>query len=125
MTGLVMVSAGITLANIIAPRKKSEAAVALPGFLINVGFGTFVEAAYPFMFADKKVFGTAIFAAMISGAFVGFFDARGTAYVPSIVAPGLSNNPLGFLVSMLVAMGLACVLTILFNKTAKKEEETV
>lgn len=125
MTGLVMVSAGITLANIIAPRKKSEAAVALPGFLINVGFGTFVEAAYPFMFADKKVFGTAIFAAMVSGAFVGFFDARGTAYVPAIVAPGLSNNPLGFLVSMLIATVLACVLTVLFNKTAKKEEEAV
>jgi fructose-specific phosphotransferase system IIC component len=122
MTGLVMVSAGITLANIVAPRRKSEAAVALPGFLINVGFGTFVEAAYPFMFADKKVFATAVISAAVSGAFCGFFDARGTAYVPSVVAPGLSNNPIGFLVSMLVAMGLAFGLTVFFNKTAKKEE---
>jgi fructose-specific phosphotransferase system IIC component len=125
MTGLVMVSAGITLANIITPRKKSEAAVALPGFLINIGFGTFVEAAYPFMFADKKVFATAILSAAVSGAFCGFFDARGTAYVPSVVAPGLSNNPVGFLVSMLVAMGLAIGLTVFFNKTAKKVEEEV
>lgn len=122
MTGLVMVSAGITLANMIAPREKSEASLAAPGFLVNVGFGTFVEAAYPFMFADKRIFGTALFAAMVSGAFCGFFNARGTAYVPSIVAPTLSNNPIGFLVSMLVAMGLACVLTIIFNKTAKKKE---
>ncbi|HSV86569.1 MAG TPA: hypothetical protein VLH85_08330, partial [Levilinea sp.] len=121
MTGLVMVSAGITLANIIAPREKSEASVAAPGFLINVGFGTFVEAAYPFMFADKRIFGTALFAATVSGAFVGFFNARGTAYVPSLVAPALSNNPTGFLVSMLVALGVACVLTILFNTTAKKK----
>lgn len=120
MTGLVMVSAGITLANIIAPREKSEASIAAPGFLVNVGFGTFVEAAYPFMFADKRIFGTALFAAMVSGAFCGFFNARGTAYVPSIVAPTLSNNPLGFLISMLVALGVACVLTIFFNKTAKK-----
>jgi len=125
MTGLVMVSAGITLANIIAPREKSEASIALPGFLVNIGFGTFVEAAYPFMFADKKVFGTALFAAMVSGAMVGIFDARGTAYVPSIVAPGLSNNPLGFAAAMLAAMGIACVLTIFFNKTAKKKETTV
>jgi phosphotransferase system glucose/maltose/N-acetylglucosamine-specific IIC component len=59
---------------------------------------------------------------MVSGAFCGFFNARGTSYVPSIVAPTLSNNPLGFLVSMLVAMGLACVLTIIFNRTAKKKD---
>jgi len=125
MTGLVMVSAGITLANIISPRQKSEASIAAPGFLVNVGFGTFVEAAYPFMFADKRVFGTALFAAMVSGAFVGFFNARGTAYVPSVVAPTLSNNPLGFLISMLVAMGVACILTIIFNRTAKKKEPVV
>lgn len=86
---------------------------------VNVGFGTFVEAAYPFMFADKRIFGTALFAAMLSGAFVGFFSARGTAYVPSLVAPALSNNPLGFLISMLVGLGTACILTVVFNKTAK------
>jgi len=122
MTGLVMVSAGITLANIIAPRVKSEASLAAPGFLVNIGFGTFVEAAYPFMFSDKRIFGTALFSSMIAGGLCGFFNARGTAYVPSIIAPSLSNNPIGFLVSMLVAMGLACGLTILFNKTAKKQE---
>ncbi len=120
MTALVMVSAGITLANIVAPRKKSEASVALPGFLVNVGFGTFVEAAYPFMFADKRIFATALFAGMLSGASCGLFNARGTAYVPSIVAPGLSNNPAGFLISMLIGMGSAFLLTVLFNKTAKK-----
>lgn len=125
MTGLVMVSAGITLANIIAPREKKEASIALPGFLVNIGFGTFVEAAYPFMFADKRIFGTALFAAMVSGALVGAFDARGTAYVPSIVAPGLSNNPIGFAIAMLGAMVIACVLTIFFNKTAKKTQTEV
>ncbi|WP_347836322.1 hypothetical protein [Gracilibacillus sp. JCM 18860] len=45
MVGLVMVAAGINLANIIRPRDKGEAAVAVPGFLINLGFGTFVESA--------------------------------------------------------------------------------
>lgn len=119
MTGLVMVSAGITLANIIAPREKSEAAIALPGFLVNMGFGTFVEAAYPFMFSDKRVFAGALVSAAVSGAVVGIFNARGTAYVPSLIAPSLSNNPLGFAIAMLVALGLSCGLTILFNKTSK------
>ncbi|HNY84531.1 MAG TPA: hypothetical protein PKK82_06685 [Anaerolineaceae bacterium] len=124
MTGLVMVSAGITLANIIAPREKSEASVALPGFLVNMGFGTFVEAAYPFMFSDRRVFGGALASAAISGALVGVFNARGTAYVPSLVAPGLSNNPLGFAIAMIAALVIACVLTILFNKTAKRKTVT-
>jgi hypothetical protein len=56
MGGLVMVSAGITLANIVAGRRPGDRAVAAPGFAINIGFGTFVEAAYPFMFSDKLVF---------------------------------------------------------------------
>src|SRR5699024_8520392 len=55
MTGLVMVSAGITLANIVYPKQKSESAIAVPGFIINMAFGTFVEASYPFMFSDKIV----------------------------------------------------------------------
>ena len=48
-----MVSAGITLANVIMPKQKGEAAVALPGCIINICFGTFVEASYPFMFSNK------------------------------------------------------------------------
>ncbi|MCU6339878.1 PTS sugar transporter, partial [Enterobacter quasiroggenkampii] len=81
MAGLVMVSAGITLANIIAPRDKGEAAVAVPGFLINIGFGTFVEAAYPFMFSNKFIFGGAIVSAGLGGLLVGMFEVQGTAYV--------------------------------------------
>lgn len=121
MTGLVMVSAGITLANIVYPRQKSDAAVALPGFLINMGFGTFVEAAYPFMFSDKLVFAAALIASTVSGAFVGMFDVKGTAYVPSILAPGLANEgkALLFALCMLIALGVAFVITILANRIAR------
>ncbi len=127
MTGLVMVSAGITLANIIAPKTKSEASVAAPGFLVNMAFGTFVEAAYPFMFADKLVFATALFSAMVGGAFCGFFNARGTGYLPTFVAPTVSNNPLGFAASMAMAMLLSCALTLIVNRIGKKpaEEKTL
>ncbi|MDH4616625.1 PTS sugar transporter [Brevibacillus sp. AY1] len=121
MVGLVMVSAGITLANIVAPREKSEATLATPGFLINMGFGTFVEAAYPFMFSNKLVFAGAVISSGVAGMLVGLFDVRGTAYVPSIMAPLLSNNMVGFILAM--ASGLLCsfLITLVANKMAKKK----
>lgn len=119
MVGLVMVSAGITLANIIAPKDKGEAAVAAPGFLINMGFGTFVEAAYPFMFSNRIVFAGAIISGGVGGALVGLFNVRGTAYVPSFMGPLLSNNMVGFAASMAVALVLALIITLLANKAAR------
>ncbi|MGF7046603.1 fructose-specific phosphotransferase system IIC component [Paenibacillus sp. DS2015] len=123
MVGLVMVSAGITLANIIAPRDKGEAAVATPGFLINMGFGTFVEAAYPFMFSNKMVFAGAIFVSGVGGGLVGVFNVRGTAYVPSFMGPFLSNNLIGFTTSMLVALTLSLLITLVANKTVKNKKQ--
>lgn len=123
MVGLVMVSAGITLANIIGPRDKSEAAVATPGFLINIGFGTFVEASYPFMFSNKIVFAGAIIASGIGGGLVGLFGVRGTAYVPSFMAPFLSENAFGFAIAMLVSMGVAFTITLIANKTLKDAQK--
>jgi phosphotransferase system glucose/maltose/N-acetylglucosamine-specific IIC component len=119
MGGLVMVSAGITLANIVAGRRPGDRAVAAPGFAINIGFGTFVEAAYPFMFSDKLVFAGAILASTVSGALAGVLGVRGTAYVPSIVAPGLSNNPLGFLVVMVAGLAVAFAVTFVANRIAR------
>ena len=118
MCGLVMVSAGITLANIIFPKDKGDRSVAGSGFLINMGFGTFVEAAYPFMFSDKIVFAGALIAAAVSGAFVGVLGVKGTAYVPSVVAPALANEGKGlaFAFSMLVAVAVAFVITVFANK---------
>lgn len=126
MVGLVMVSAGITLANIIAPKEKSDRAIALTGFLINMGFGTFVEAAYPFMFSSKKVFAAALAAATVSGALIGIFDVKGIAYVPSIVAPTMANEGKGlsFAIAMGAALVIACILTILANKLPDKKLES-
>lgn len=121
MVGLVMVSAGITLANILFPRKKENRSLAIPGFLINIGFGTFVEAAYPFMFSSKYVMATAIISSAIGGLLIGVLGVYGTAYVPSLVAPGLSNSPVGFAVSMIAAMVIAASLTALANKFTKEK----
>ncbi|WP_054956820.1 hypothetical protein [Paenibacillus dakarensis] len=116
MASLVMVSAGITLANIIAPRDKGEAAVAAPGFAINMGFGTFVEAAYPFMFSNKLVFAGAIVSAGLGGLLVGLFEVRGTAYVPSFLGPVTSNNTTGFLISMAASLLCSFLITFFVNK---------
>ena len=112
-----------TLANVIMPKQKGEAAVALPGCLINICFGTFVEAAYPFMFSNKIVFGGALASATISGALVGLFDVKGTAYVPAVMAPFMANEGKGlwFAVSMLAAMGCAFVITMIANMMEKKK----
>jgi phosphotransferase system glucose/maltose/N-acetylglucosamine-specific IIC component len=71
------------------------------------------------MFSDRLVFAGALISAAISGAFVGLMNVRGTAYVPSVVAPAMSNNPLGFFISMLIALGSAFALTTVANKRAK------
>ncbi|EPY06000.1 putative phosphotransferase system component [Paenibacillus alvei TS-15] len=122
MAGLVMVSAGITLANIFAPRDKGEAAVAVPGFLINIGFGTFVEAAYPFMFSNKFIFGGAIVSAGLGGLLVGMFEVQGTAYVPSFMAPLLSNNMTGFIVAMVGSLLSAFMITLTVNQLSRKSK---
>lgn len=123
MCGLVMVSAGITLANIVFPREQADRVVALPGFAINLGFGTFVEAAYPFMFADKLVFAGALIASAVSGAFVGIWDVRGTAYVPVFTAPMVANPGKGFyfVVCMVIAMAAAFVITAMANLAHRKK----
>jgi fructose-specific phosphotransferase system IIC component len=114
--GLVVTAAGITLANILYPRAKSDRVAAAPGFFILTVFGTFVEAAYPFMFADKLVFAAALVSATAGGAVAGFFNARGMAYVPILVAPFMSNNTIGFILSMLTALIIAFLLTMAANR---------
>jgi fructose-specific phosphotransferase system IIC component len=125
MVGLVMVSAGITLANIVSPRDKGESAVAAPGFAINMGFGTFVEAAYPFMFSNKYIFAGAILSSGFGGLLVGLFDVRGTAYVPSFMAPLLSNNMSGFIIAMAGSLISSFLITLSINKINVKKSRNM
>lgn len=124
MTGLVMVSAGITLANIVLPRTSGDRTAAVPGFLVNMGFGTFVEAAYPYMFSSKLVFAGALIASGVSGAMVGGLGVRGTAYVTSFAAPALANqgHAVQFALCMAVALGLSFLFTLVANRAALAKE---
>ena len=89
--------------------------LAASGAPINFFFGTFVEAAYPFMFADKKVFAVAIFSATLGGLTVGAFGAEATAYLPAFIAPFVSTTAVGMTVAMLVALSSSFLLTLAVN----------
>ncbi|MDR2143633.1 MAG: hypothetical protein LBP29_04605 [Treponema sp.] len=125
MCSLVMVSAGITLANIIRPRQIGERPAATMGFFINMAFGTYVEAAYPFMLSSKLLFAAALAAAGLGGLTVGIFNVKSTAYVASFVAPGLSNNFLGMAIAMAVSLGSACVFYLLLNTLLRKKGDAL
>lgn len=126
MIGLVMVAAGINLANVIAPRERSESAVAAPGLLINLGFGTFVESAYPFMFSNRIVFFGAIASAGIGGMLLGIMNVKGVAYVPAFASPFLSNHPIMMGAVMVGVLVLSCLITIIANRfVAIKKPEAV
>src|SRR5699024_1835747 len=115
MVALVMVSLGITLANVLKPRTSGERALAASGAPVNFFFGTFVEAAYPFMLGDKRVFASAVTAATVGGAVVGAFGAEATAYVPAFVAPFIATSASGMVISMLTSLTIAFVLTFAIN----------
>lgn len=122
LCSMVMVCAGIQLANIVAPRSKSDRIACIPNLFVNLVFGTFVEAAYPFMFASKKVFAAAIAAATLSGLAVGAFNVKCTAYVPCFVAPFVSNEKIvQTILCMAIALGSAFALTLLANLTDRKK----
>ena len=113
---LVMVCAGIQLAYIVRPRSHGDRTSAVANVFVNLGFGTFVEAAYPFMFSSRRVFAGTIVASALAGVLVGLFDVRCTAYVPCFVAPFLSNGkPVETVVCVVGAIALAFVFTLVAN----------
>ncbi|MCP3426385.1 hypothetical protein NBM05_10325 [Rothia sp. AR01] len=120
MVALIMVSLGITLANTIRPRTSGERALAGSGATVNFFFGTFAEASYPFMFGDRRIFASALVAAMAGGAVVGVTGAEATAYLPAVVAPFIATNVLGMVLAMATSFLLALVLTLLVNGAATR-----
>lgn len=122
MVSLVMVSLGITLANVVRPRTSGERALAASGAAVNFGFGTFVEASYPFMFADRKVFAVALGSATLGGLVVGATGAEATAYLPAVVAPFVATDTVGMVLSMLVGAVVPFVAVLVINERARRAE---
>lgn len=105
MNCLVMVCAGIQVANILHPRRKSDRVACIPSLFINL------------------VFGATILAATLSGVLVGFLGVKGTAYIPSFMAPFMANPNHGIqtLFCMIVSLAWGCFLTLLANLSEKTE----
>ncbi|SLM91155.1 hypothetical protein [Brevibacterium yomogidense] len=127
MVSLVMVSFGITLANVVRSRTSGERALAGSGSAVNVFFGTFVEASYPFMFGDKRVFAIALVAATAGGTVVGITGAEASAYLPAFVAPFISTTTWGMVLAMAVAFAIAFAATLVLNivVTRKRQDDAV
>ena len=123
MAALVVVSLGITLANVIRPRTSGERALAGSGSAVNFFFGTFVESSYPFMFGDRRVFAAALLAATAGGAVVGMTGAEATAYVPVFIAPFISTSAAGLALAMLTSFAIAFTLTLFANLSALKKNQ--
>lgn len=125
MNCLVMVCAGVQIANIIKPKRKSDRVACIPNLFINMVFGTFVEAAYPFMFSSKKVFAGTILSATLSGLIVGLLGVKGTAYIPSFMAPFMSNPNHGVqtVICMAASIAFSCVFTLIANAMDGNKEE--
>lgn len=123
LCGMVMVCAGVMLANIVLPKRAGDRVACTPNLLINLIFGTFVEAAYPFMFSSKKVFASVIAASTLTGLLIGLLDVKCTAYVPCFLAPMMTNDKVvESVICMVFAVACAFVLTLLCNKMEKGKE---
>lgn len=121
---LIMGCAGIMLANIIAPRKQSDRIACIPNIIINLAFGTFAEAAYPFMFGSHKVFAATIAASTLTGVLIGFLEVKCTAYVPCFMAPFMSNDKiLATVICMVFAVAVHCIFTMICNKIEAGKSE--
>ncbi len=114
LAGLVMVAAGIELANLIRPRQRGEKAVAKSVLVQSLGFGTYVEGAYVFM-VDRKVRISATIIAGLSGLLANMLEVRGTAYVPVYLAPFLSNHPWEMALVLGFALGASFLVTLLLR----------
>ena len=97
------------------PRSSGERALAASGAAVNFGFGTFVEASYPFLFADRKVLAVALGSATLGGLVVGATGAEATAYLPAVVAPFVATNTVGMVLSMLVGAVVPFVAVLVLN----------
>ncbi|WP_080831704.1 hypothetical protein [Cohnella massiliensis] len=120
MAGLVMVSAGILLAQLAVPPNPGERRVVLKPLWLNVGFGTFIEASYVYMRKSRAVYAGAVVASGLAGAVVGGLHLRSTAYVPSYLAVLFSNDAAGFLVAMLTGLLAAFIVGICVNWASRR-----
>mmetsp|Transcript_10541 Transcript_10541/g.14619 ORF Transcript_10541/g.14619 Transcript_10541/m.14619 type:complete len:133 (-) Transcript_10541:43-441(-) len=110
-----LVSAGVCFASVLCPRVEGEKKAAQRGMLVNLKWGDYVEAAYPYMERDRWVMNAAFLAGGLSGGVCGYFRAKGTAYVPAWFLIVCGESSWGCALGMLSAFSVPFVVAYARN----------
>jgi len=88
--------AGVCAAVAARPTSAEQGSTCRRALAINIWFGDFVEACYPYMARDGYVRAAALCGAALGGAFVLPAAARSSAYLPIPIATAVCDAPLPF-----------------------------
>jgi len=110
---LCCVCAGVCAAVCLTARSPAEGIACRRAVRINLLFGDFVEACYPYMARDAWVQLAALLGAAVAGALVGASAARSSAYLPVPLALALADARSAFAAACASAFCLPFVVTLL------------
>lgn len=116
-------TAGVILALFFKTKDKKIREMTLPNFITSI-FGVTEPAIYGVLLPLKKPFIISCIAGGIGGAFYGFFNLRkfilggmGIFELPAMIEPdGAMGNLIIAVIGMIISMGVAFVLTVIFYK---------
>mmetsp|Transcript_34288 Transcript_34288/g.82997 ORF Transcript_34288/g.82997 Transcript_34288/m.82997 type:complete len:212 (+) Transcript_34288:1028-1663(+) len=113
MEALVLVCAGICCGVAVHPRSRpAEIQAAERALSINLRWGDYVEAAYPFMERDIYIMIAAHVGGAVGGALCGYYEAKGSAYVPCWSLLIIGENGIGCLLGMAAAFAIPFLTTL-------------
>lgn len=115
MVGLVMVAAGINLANVIAPREKAKLPLLRRACSLTWVLAPLLNPPIPSC-SPTKLFLAPPFLGRDGRHDAGLFNVKGVAYVPAFASPFLSSNALQMAIVMIATMAMTCLTTIIANR---------
>ncbi len=115
MVGLVMVAAGINLANVIAPREKAKLPLLRRACSLTRVLAPLLNPPIPSC-SPTKLFLAPPFLGRNGRHDAGLFNVKGVAYVPAFASPFLSSNALQMAIVMIATMAMTCLTTIIANR---------
>jgi hypothetical protein len=112
---LVAVSAGLSLAAVLVPRRADDRQPARQTLTINLLFGTFVEGSYPYFKSHRAYLALAALAAAAGGAVVGVAHGYGVSYIPVFTLPVVGSAWRGLTLALLIAFGASTIGAVTLN----------
>ena len=88
--------------------------------MINVLFGDYIEACFPFLDRDPTLNFSAYLASAWSGAIAASAGARGSAYLPAPLAILLSNSPSALALASCIAFTVPFLTGVMSNAYRQK-----